>query len=694
MKNTNRLIRESSPYLLQHAHNPVDWFPWGDEAIGRAKSEDKPILLSIGYAACHWCHVMAHESFEDADTAALMNALFINIKVDREERPDLDHIYMDALQTMTGSGGWPLNIFLTPDLKPFYGGTYFPPVAAYQRPSWSEVLQSVSKAFRERREDIEQQAHQMLGFLSQSNAHGTSKPGAERSWTMHDLHDMVEVVMKSADTANGGFSRAPKFPSVSTLQFLLRYLSSRSDSKVERQFRLTLERMSQGGIYDQLGGGFSRYATDTHWQIPHFEKMLYDNAMLVSCYAEAYQWYNDPQYKRVCEQTLTFVKRELKHPDGGWYTALDADSDGVEGAYYCWNHDEVARILGDDAPWFSAYYHITESGNWEGTNILFCSEELTSFAKNNGLDPDDLEAACTRCRALLMEQRSYRTPPQTDTKRILATNALMVAAYLKAYAAFGWHAYLEEALEGLAYIREAFSASLTGGLLHQAAEGQSAAQGAFLDDYACYIDTLIQAGSITGDLTYVNEARRLTSFVIQEFGDENGVYFYFTPEGQDDVIVRKREMYDGSTPSGNALMASNLWKLSLLVGESEWRTRAWNMVHAFAETVSRYPTSFACWASVLWDMTHGTAEIALLGSKAFTAGHELLRHYLGGSVYLFADEPRADFPLLAREKPTSELMAYLCRDFECTLPVRDIAELLEQYTQFNRSGQEALPVNA
>lgn len=684
MKNTNRLIRESSPYLLQHAHNPVDWYPWGDEAISRAKVENKPILLSIGYAACHWCHVMAHESFEDSDTAALMNKWFINIKVDREERPDLDHIYMDAVQTMTGSGGWPLNIFLTPELKPFYGGTYFPPVAAYQRPSWKELLQSVAKTFMEHRDDIEQQASQMLTYLAQSNQYGSAANLRTEPLNDRELRTIIQVVMKSADRHYGGFGKAPKFPSATTLQFLMRYLSSTFDLEVQQQLRLTLDRMRLGGIYDQLGGGFSRYATDQQWIVPHFEKMLYDNALLVSSYAEAYQLYQDPHYLQVLHHTLEFVRRELRHPDGGWYTALDADSEGVEGGYYTWNAEEIQDILGAEASWFCEFYHVARQGNWEGRNILYCTEDVESFAARYGIDAAQLESRMQQCRMLLLHQRSQRIAPQTDTKRVLSTNSLMVTAYLKAYAASGIRSYLDEALDGLRFIKTAFKNPGESGLIHMAAYRRNAPQQAFLDDYACYLEALIQAASLSGDLTYLKEARVLTSYVMQHFGDENQEYFYFTPSGQSDVIVRKREMYDGSTPSGNAMMAANLWKMSFLVGEREWGSRAWKMVHDFAETIARYPTSFSCWANVLWDMVHGTAEIALLGSAAAHAGKELARHYLGGSVWLFAAERNDELPLLARTVPDSDLAAYLCRNFECQVSVSTLKDLMEQYERFNR----------
>ncbi|MDE3252169.1 MAG: thioredoxin domain-containing protein, partial [Bacteroidota bacterium] len=389
---SNHLIQETSPYLLQHAHNPVDWYPWGEEALEKALTENKPILVSIGYAACHWCHVMERESFEDPETAAMMNQWFVNIKIDREERPDLDHIYMDAVQAMTGSGGWPLNVFLTPDRKPFYGGTYFPPVRAYNRASWKETLAGVHQGFRDKYAEIQSQAENLTAHLQSSNAFGISKPGEETGiFEPSQLAAISLRLLENADTRWGGFGNAPKFPQTFSIQFLLRHYHFTGDQQALDQALLSLDRMIYGGIYDQLGGGFARYSTDKEWLAPHFEKMLYDNALLVSVLAEAYQLTRKPVYARIMEQTLTFVEREMISAEMGFYSALDADSEGVEGKFYTWEYREIVDLLGAEAELFCAYYQVTEKGNWEHTNILWINTDPEDQARKLGIPADQLE---------------------------------------------------------------------------------------------------------------------------------------------------------------------------------------------------------------------------------------------------------------------------------------------------------------
>ena len=444
---SNKLISETSPYLLQHAHNPVNWYPWGEEALLRAKTEDKPILVSIGYAACHWCHVMERESFENPETAALMNQHFINIKIDREERPDLDHIYMDAVQAMTGSGGWPLNVFLTPNLKPFYGGTYFPPRPVQQRNSWSQVLEAVATAYRNKKEEVEQQAEQLVSHLAQANSFGLqSNTGASLLFSESSIADAVNNILKTADRQWGGFGRAPKFPQTFTIQFLLRasqYIPDAADVALNnndealQQALVSLDKMLAGGIYDQLGGGLARYSTDAQWLAPHFEKMLYDNALLLSVLSEAYQLTQKDRYREVIAQTIGFVQREMMHPRKGFYAALDADSEGEEGKFYVWSKSEIDEILGADATLFNEYYNVSEEGNWEGKNILHVLQPVEVFAAERKTDVRHLKKILSEATGKLLAYRSKRPRPLLDDKVILGWNALMNTALSKAYAATG-----------------------------------------------------------------------------------------------------------------------------------------------------------------------------------------------------------------------------------------------------------------
>ncbi|HTE32279.1 MAG TPA: thioredoxin domain-containing protein, partial [Chryseolinea sp.] len=437
-KHTNHLATETSPYLLQHAHNPVDWHPWGDEALEKARKEDKPILVSIGYAACHWCHVMERESFEDESTARIMNENFINIKIDREERPDLDHIYMDAVQAMTGSGGWPLNVFLTPTRKPFFGGTYFPPHSYANRPSWKDVLTGVAKAFRERPAELEAQAENLTSHLLKSNAFGLQElTVGEDIFTKERSSEMFSAVMRTADREEGGFGPAPKFPHTFIIEFLLHHYYYTKNDDAIKQATLSLDKMMMGGIYDQLGGGFARYSTDHKWLAPHFEKMLYDNALLIIVLSQGYQATQHLSYLKIIHHTLEFVDRELTSEDTGFYSALDADSEGVEGKFYVWAKKEIEEVLGEEADLFCEFYNVSESGNWEHQNILHITRPIEKFAVGKNVKWEDLELLLENSRNKLLEQRNKRIGPLLDDKIILGWNALMNTAYSKAFAATG-----------------------------------------------------------------------------------------------------------------------------------------------------------------------------------------------------------------------------------------------------------------
>ncbi|MGX5818368.1 thioredoxin domain-containing protein [Chitinophaga lutea] len=676
----NRLAKETSPYLLQHAHNPVDWYPWGEEALERARAEDKPILVSIGYAACHWCHVMERESFEDPAVAAVMNEHFINIKIDREERPDIDHIYMDALQAMAGSGGWPLNMFLLPDRQPFYGGTYFPPKRAYNRPSWKEVLEAVADAFKTKRQDLQDQAAGLTQHLHQSNQFGMEAVNMRlpknELFTTDQCKQITLAIMGQADKEWGGFGRAPKFPGAFVIQYLLRYCRREKDEAALQQALLSLGRMIRGGIYDQLGGGFSRYSTDEMWLAPHFEKMLYDNALLVDTLCEAYQLTGNTVYATTLAHTLTFIQREMTSPEGAFYAALDADSEGEEGKYYVWSLEEIESVLGDDAPAFCAYYNVSRGGNWEDHNILWLPEPPEKVAATLGVEPAALEAQMANCRERLLEVRERRIRPGLDDKILLGWNALMIHALCKAYGAVGDGAYLERALKAMHFIFEKMKAPGAAPAFFHTYKDGTARYPAFLDDYAYLVRALIALQEATGDLDWLRKAREISEWVITQFGDETGRYFYYTAAGQEDVIVRKKEVYDGAVPSGNAVMAHNLWYLSVVYDNSGWAERALAMTASLSQTVVRYPTSFGVWASMILQLVQGTPELAVAGPAYRERMRELNAAYIPGKVLLGADSDQEDMPLLQQRVQAGKTLIYLCEGYQCKKPVEYISEII------------------
>jgi uncharacterized protein len=671
---TNRLAQESSPYLLQHAHNPVDWFAWSEEAFEKAKQQDKPVLVSIGYAACHWCHVMERESFEDPEVATIMNEHFINIKVDREERPDVDHIYMDAVQAISGSGGWPLNVFLTPDKKPFYGGTYFPPKRAFNRASWTEVLLSVSQAYKERKEEIEQQAHNLTEHLKVSNAFGIhTSTESETVFDEKKITEAFESIMKSADGEWGGFGRAPKFPQTFTINFLLTYAHIFKNDVALQQALVSLDKMAQGGIYDHIGGGFARYSTDTEWLVPHFEKMLYDNALLVITLSEAYVLTGNDFYKEVIEETLEFIERELQHSEGGFFSALDADSEGEEGKYYVWEYGEVKKILGNDADLFCSYFDITPAGNWEEKNIPWVKTPLPQFAKQKNGSGEEVKAFIKNSKKKLLAEREKRIRPLLDDKVLLGWNALMNLAYSKAYAATGNKQYQAMAEKNMAFLLRAFKAE-DGGFYHTWKEGKAKYPG-FLDDYANLVAALIELAQVTGNFTWLDKAYEITEMVLKNFSDNESPFFYYTSQDQKDILLRKQEIYDGATPSGNAVMAYNLYRLSICYDQKAWRSKADDMVKAMGEVLIKYPTSFGVWLSLLFEIIKGTNEIAIVGKDWENYLEKTLRIAISHKLVFASEKPVKNYPLLADKAENSEILIYLCKNYACRYPVNSIQEL-------------------
>jgi uncharacterized protein len=680
-QHTNRLAKESSPYLLQHAHNPVDWFPWGEEALQKAKKEDLPILVSIGYAACHWCHVMERESFEDETTAALMNKHFVNIKIDREERPDLDHIYMDAVQAMTGSGGWPLNVFLTPDAKPFFGGTYFPPVKAYNRASWKEILTGIALSYRDKKEEVLDQAEQMVKHLEQANSFGVAQLTEfnipfEEKFNRHHTGLILENILKSADKEWGGFSRAPKFPQTFTIQYLIRHYHYYKDEQALNQALLSLDKMISGGIYDQAGGGFARYSTDTEWLAPHFEKMTYDNALLVSVLSEAYQLTKNNLYAETIKHTLDFMQREMQDPEGGFFSALDADSEGVEGKFYTWKKAEIDQILGENAELIAEIFDVSEEGNWERVNILRLKKSLPVMAEQMNISLAKLEEIVNIAREKLLKARSERVRPLLDDKILLGWNALMNQALSKAYAAIGDETYLKLAEQNMQFLISKFRNKETGLWFHTYKNGEARFP-AFLDDYAYLIEALIVLQEVSGQSSYIQLAKELAEIVIQLFSAEKTPLFYYTNAGQSDIIVRKKEVYDGAVPSGNAVMAWNLYRLSILAGEESWKERSISMLESLIQPVVRYPNSFGVWANLLLELVNGTHEIVVLGDLALVEGLTLLTQYIPNKVFQMAISPDVSQPLMRGKPSTNELTWYLCRNYTCLRPVKTLPELMQ-----------------
>jgi uncharacterized protein len=672
-KHTNKLILETSPYLLQHAHNPVDWHPWNEEVLGKAKAENKPILVSIGYSACHWCHVMERESFEEEATARFMNEHFINIKIDREERPDLDHIYMDAVQAMTGSGGWPLNVFLTPEGKPFYGGTYFPPQKAFNRPSWLDVLGSVSQAFKERRHEIDAQAENLVSHLLQANSFGIQAPSGMNSFTNEQTKEMFENLMKTADREWGGFGRAPKFPQVFSIQFLLRYYHINKNEDALQQALLSLDKMIEGGIYDQAGGGFARYSTDTEWLAPHFEKMLYDNALLLGVLSEAYQLTKRDRYREVIDETINFVQAELLHAGVGFYSALDADSEGEEGKFYVWTDEEVKKILGEDAAIFCEFYDITAKGNWEGKNILRIRESFTSFSESKKIPQAELKDLLEKGKKKLLTHRNTRVRPLLDDKIILGWNALMNTALSKAFAATGNEQYRDLAETNMHFLFDKLGIAGSAGF-HHTWKNEQARFPAFLDDYAFLIQSLVQLYEITANIAWLDKAEELCGLVTDQFSEQDTGFFFYTKQGQTDVIVRKKEVYDGAVPSGNAVMASNLYRLGLLLDRPEWKKRGLDMIISLEKAIIKYPSSFGYWAGLLLEIATGTLEIAIVGKEHLRLLKEVLKEYIPQRI-LMASPYESGYPLL-KGKGTGEITnIWLCRDYSCRQPVSSITEL-------------------
>jgi len=664
----NKLKNSASPYLLQHAGNPVNWFPWGAEALQKAKDENKLILVSIGYSACHWCHVMEHESFEQDDVAKVMNEHFVCIKVDREERPDIDQIYMSAVQLMTGRGGWPLNCICLPDQRPIYGGTYF------RKADWIKLLDNLADFWEQKPAEAEDYAVRLTDGIKQYE--NISFVTEQHENTKADLAAVVQPWKQHFDYDLGGMGRSPKFPMPNNWQFLMRYAHLIKDEAIQVIVGLTLDKMAKGGIYDHIGGGFARYSVDERWHVPHFEKMLYDNAQLISLYSEAYTCIGDEQYKKTVAETIAFVERELTSPEYGFYSALDADSEGVEGKFYTFDLEELEEILGDDAGLFAIYYNVTVDGNWEEehTNIFFRNDDDAVLAEKLGMPVESLTNKIAELKLKVLEHRARRIRPGLDYKILTSWNGLMLKGLCDAYRAFDEQTYLDLALKNAAFIQDNLI-TLSGKITRVfQAEGIGEAV-AFLDDYALIIEAFTSLYEVTFDEQWLQQAKKLTDTAITHFYDEATGMFFYTPDDGEQLIARKLEVMDSVIPSSNSVMARNLYKLGLLFNNERYMQISAQQMLNVKKLMAKYGSAYSNWAMLLLDDVAGVYEIAITGTDAELKRKEIEKSYIPNKIMLGGT--KGSLPLLT-DKFSAQTRIFVCKDKTCQLPVTETTEALKQ----------------
>lgn len=684
-KYTNKLIHETSPYLLQHAHNPVNWYPWGDEALKLAKKENKPIFLSIGYSACHWCHVMEEESFENEPIAELMNAHFVCIKVDREERPDLDEIYMTAVQVMTGSGGWPLSVWLTPELEPFYGGTYFPPEDRWGRTGFPNVLQQLADLWQNQPGKILQSGGQLKDYLRQINQVQSS----ESEVNMDVWHTAFREAQSRFDEKFGGFGNAPKFPQAMELSFLLRYYFHTGKKDALNIVEKSLRAMAMGGIYDQLGGGFHRYATDAKWLVPHFEKMLYDNALLAKTYLEAYQLTGENYYANIARETLNYVLREMTSPEGVFYSSQDADSEGEEGKFYVWQSDEIENLLGPHhSNVFDEYFGVTAQGNWEGKNILHVSIEERDILHKYQLDSREFMELVTKSKHKLLRIRDKRIAPATDDKILTSWNGLMISAMCKGFQVLRDEKYLDSAKKAVAFLIDKMY--IESNLLRTYRNSKSHLSG-YLSDYANFVAALLDMYESSFELEYLKKAIELNNLTLQKFWDENTGGFFFTPSGHEHLIVRTRNPYDNAVPGGNSVAVHNLFRLSEFTDDNSLKEKAAKTTKLFTAQMKKSPSAFSYLLSSL-DYLWGTPkQIVISGEKKSKPVAEMVASihskFLPNKVLALTEPKGGDDELLnlplfiGKSAQSSTAKIYVCENYACQSPFNSTEEFEKYYQE-------------
>ncbi len=666
-KHTNPLIQQSSPYLLQHAHNPVNWYPWGMEALEKAKNENKLILISIGYAACHWCHVMEHESFENEQVADFMNEHFVSIKVDREERPDIDQVYMNAVQLLSGRGGWPLNCVALPDGRPIYGGTYF------TKAEWLDMLAKVADFVTNYPEKAEQQAKTLTDGVQNTELIYSST--AKHDVSIDDLDAVFENWKKEIDYVSGGTNAAPKFPLPSGHQFLLHYYHLTNNTEALKAVIVTLDKMAEGGIYDQVGGGFSRYSVDAVWKVPHFEKMLYDNAQLVSLYCATYQQTKNPVYKQIVLETLAFVQRELTSPDGGFYASLDADSEGVEGKFYVWTYDELETMLGSTANIINDYYSVTQKGNWEkGQNIFHRTSSDLEIAQKYSISETELNKLVLRAKQIVLNERTKRVRPGLDDKLLTSWNALMIKGYIDAYRVFDVKEYMKIALKNAEFILS--NIKDTDYCLSRNFKNGNTTINGFLDDYAFTIQAFISIYQATFDQKWLTHAQQLTDYTLTHFYDTRSGMFYYTSDVDPSLIARKMELSDNVIPSSNSEMAKNLFILGHYLYNDDYIEKAKQMLNNIKENAIEHGTYYANWDILMAWMTSEPYEIAIVGDDCETNRKEFDSHYLP-NVFFSGGITEGNLEALTGKLIEGETTIYVCRDKQCQRPVNEVSEALK-----------------
>jgi hypothetical protein len=663
----NKLANETSPYLLQHANNPVDWYPWGTEALEKAKIEKKLLVISIGYAACHWCHVMEHESFEDASVAQVMNDFYVSIKVDREERPDVDQIYMDAAHLITGRGGWPLNVIALPDGRPVFAGTYF------RKNDWTKVLLYFKDLYQKEPETFDQEAGKLTQAIKEMKVPGIGENTS--SFTKEDLKESIRKVISYIDFSNGGTKGAPKFPMPNIYEFLMTYHFHTKDSKVLEAITTTIDKMANGGIYDHIGGGFARYSTDEIWKVPHFEKMLYDNGQLVSLYSNAYKVTGNDLYKKVVYETLEFIEREMTDESGGFYSSLDADSEGEEGKYYVWTKQEIDNLLDEKSKLFCDYYSINQAGNWEGNNILFITKKKEDLLKKYQIEEKLFDTLISESKQILFDERNKRVGPELDDKILTSWNALMLSGYVDAYSAFGEKKFLEAALKNSEFILNKMMTE--DGRLNRNYKNGKSNINAFLDDYSYTIEALISLYGATFDEKWIYAAKKLADYAIDHFKENESDFLFYTSDIDEPLIAHKIDFSDNVTPSSNSSLAEGLFKLSKFFYKDNYEELAGNLVKSIKNAAVMNPTFYSYWLNLAIKLSFPFYEIGIVGNNYEKEKEKIGKMFLP-NIILFGGTNEGSLEIMRDRFVSGKTLIFVCENRVCQLPVEETEKALNQ----------------